>query len=132
MPPALAQFLGSLVAILALAGVAYWLKLGPTPRLTDEAEARRAADEAISGFIPVEIALDRTGAGALMRDARGRILLLRAHGTHFAGRILTSAAQARVEGDMLVIDTAERRYGNARLAIDDAPAWVQAIEAIKG
>ena len=131
LPPALLQFLGSLAAIFALAGVAVWLKLGPAPRLADETEARIAAEEAVSGFEPVAIGLDRDGRGALLRDAAGRVLLLRPHGVHFAGRILSGAASVRRDGDMLVIDTAERRYGAARLALDDASAWVDAIEAVK-
>ena len=118
-------------AFFALAGVAVWLKLGPAPRLADETEARIAAEEAVSGFEPVAIGLDRDGRGALLRDAAGRVLLLRPHGVHFAGRILSGAASVRRDGDMLVIDTAERRYGAARLALDDASAWVEAIEAVK-
>ena len=131
IPPALLQFLGSLVAILALAGLALALRLGPAPRLKDEQAARAAADEAVSGFDPVDIALDRGGAGALMRDAAGRILLLRQHGSHFAGRVLTGAAQVSRDGDALLIDTAEKRYGTARLEIPDPSAWMQAIEAIQ-
>jgi hypothetical protein len=131
LPPALLQFLGSLVAIFALAGIAVWLKLGPTPRLADEDAARIAAEEAVSGFVPVAIGLDRDGGGAVMRDTAGRVLLLRPHGVHFAGRILTPAARAQQDGDTLVIDTAEKRYGAARLVLDDASAWVDAIDAIK-
>ena len=131
LPPALLQFLGSLAAILALAGLAWWMKLGPEPRLADEDAARAAADEAVSGFVPVHIGLDREGRGALMRDAAGRVLLLRPHGVHFAGRLLTTIASATIEGDTLVVDTAEKRFGSARLVLDDPSAWVQAIEAIK-
>lgn len=131
VPPALLQFLGSLVAILALAGLAYWLKLGPAPRLTDEAAARRAADDAVSGYEPVAIGLDRDGRAAVMRDAAGRILLLRPHGVHFAGRILTAAARVHRADTELVIDTAEKRYGSVRLELDDPAAWVRAIEAIQ-
>lgn len=130
-PPALLQFLGSLVAILALAGIAWWLKLGPERRLLDEQAARVAAGEAVDGFAPVATALDEQGRGALLRDAANRILLLRPHGTHFAGRLLTSAATARLEDDTLVVDTAEKRYGAATLRIDDAAAWMRAIERIK-
>lgn len=132
LPPALIQFLGSLAAILALAGLAYWLKLGPEPRLADENAARRAADEAASGFEPVAISIDRDGRGALLRDAEGRVLLLRPHGSHFAGRVLTKAASARLDGEALVIETAERRYGGVRLVLADPKAWVQAIEGIGG
>lgn len=128
--PALLQFVGSLVAILALAWTARWLKLGPQPRLQDEAEARLAADEAVSGYSPVSIALDRDGGGALMRDAAGRPLLLRPHGTHFAGRILAAGAGARIDGDALVIDSGERRYGEARLTVPDPQQWARTIDAL--
>jgi hypothetical protein len=127
LPPALLQFLGSLGAILALAGFARWLRLGPAPRLADEAAARRAADAAVSGYEPVAIALDRDGRGALLRDAAGRLLLLRPHGSHFAGRILTGSAAARTDGEALVIDSGERRYGSARLLLSDPRAWASAI-----
>ena len=131
-PPVLLQIIGSLVAILALAGIARWLKLGPEARLDSEAAARMAAEEAVSGYVPVAIALDEDGRGALMRDAAGRLLLLRPHGTHIAGRLLTPAASAHIDGDMLVVDTAEKRYGAARLRLADASGWMHAIAAIGG
>ena len=131
LPPALVQFLGSLVAILALAGIALWLKLGPASKLESEGAARAAAEEAVSGFEPVEIGLDREGRGALLRDTEGRILLLRPHGTHFAGRLLTPAARMELDGEVLSVDTAERRFGAARLTLDDPSAWMQALDAIK-
>lgn len=131
IPPALLQFLASLLAIFALAGLAYWLKLGPSPRLADEDAARLAADEAVSGFIPVAIGLDREGRGAVLRDVSGRVLLLRPHGVHFAGRLLTAAARVHRDDGALVIDTAEKRYGSVRLMLDEPSAWVQAIEAIE-
>lgn len=130
LPPELLQFLGSLAAILALAAIAWALKLGPERKLASEEEARAAANEAVDGFAPVKLALDKDGRGALLSDASGRVLLLRPHGVHFAGRILTPAAEARVDDGVLVIDTAEKRYGAARLTLEDAPAWVKQIEAI--
>lgn len=131
MQDQLLQFLGSLAAILLLAGVAWWLKLGPERRLNNEDEARRAAAEAADGFEAKDLALDAEGRAALLRDAGGRIMLLRPHGTHFAARILTPAATARIESDTLVVDTAERRYGGAALRIAEPQAWVKRIEAIK-
>ena len=131
LPPALLQFVGSLAAILVLAAIAWRLKLGPEPRLDDENAARRAADEAVSGFEPVAIGLDSEGRGALLRDAGGRILLLRPHGSHFAGRLLSDRADARIEDGVLFIDTAEKRYGSARLDLADASAWMKTIKAIK-
>jgi len=125
------QFLGSLAAILLLAGLAWWLKLGPERRLSSEEEARRAAAEAADGFEAKDLALDAEGRAALLRDVQGRIMLLRPHGTHFAARILTPAATARIESDTLIVDTSERRYGSATLRIAEPQAWVKRIEAIK-
>ncbi len=130
LPPVLIQFAVSLIAVLALAWLAHRLRLGPSPKLEDEHAARLAADAASPGFDPVQVALDRERRGALLRDGQGRVLLLRPHGAHFAGRVLGPLASARVEGEEIVVDTAERRYGAARLRLDDASAWVQAIGAI--
>ena len=131
MQDQLFQFLGSLAAILLLAGLAWWLKLGPERRLSSEEEARRAAAEAADGFEAKDLALDAEGRAALLRDVQGRIMLLRPHGTHFAARILTPAATARIESDTLIVDTSERRYGSATLRIAEPQAWVKRIEAIK-
>lgn len=131
IPPALLQFIGSLAAIVALAALAWWLKLGPPRRLGSEEDARREASDAVDGFEPAEVALDREGRAALLRDTAGQVLLLRQHGTHFAGRILTRAAQARIETGALVVDTAEMRYGGVRLELEDPSAWIQHIESIK-
>lgn len=130
VPPALVQFLGSLAAILVLAGIAWMLGLGKERGIASEEEARLAAQEAFHGFIPVEIALDRAGRAALLRDADGQILLLRPHGTHVAGRILTPASSARVEDGRLVIDSGERRFGRFTIGVDDAQAWACRIEAV--
>lgn len=132
LPPALLQFAGSLLAILVLAWFARRLGLGPSPKLADEDAARDAAEAAMPGFHPRTLALDREGRGALLCDAAGRVLLLRPHGAHFAGRLLGPLASARSEGEELVVDTGERRYGAARLKVDHASDWVQAIAATGG
>ncbi len=131
IPPALLQFVGSLAAIVALAALAWWLKLGAPRRIESEADARREASEAADGYEPVEIALDRAGRAALLRDRAGQILLLRQHGTHFAGRVLTPAARARIDSGALLVDTAEKRYGQVRLELEDPSAWLAHIESIE-
>lgn len=131
VPPALLQFLGSLVAIFALAGFAWWLKLGPAPRLRDHAEARVAADEVVSGFDPVKIGLDRDGRGAIMSDANRRILVLRPHGSHFAGRMLTGASKVEAIGETLRVWSGESRFGSIELSLDDAKAWAEMHERLE-
>ena len=78
----------SLAAVLFMAAVAWWLKLGGDARIRNEQEATALADQAICGFKPVAIALDRAGIGALLRDGAGRQMLIRRNGAHFVGRLL--------------------------------------------
>jgi len=130
MPGLLLQTAGSLVAILALAGLAWWLKLGGDPRLAGEEDVRRAAGEVEDGFAPVAIACDTGGAGALARDGAGRIMVIRRHGNRFAGRVLGPAARARAAERILEVDTGEARFGTVRLDIADAEAWAAAINAL--
>lgn len=127
----LIQFGGSLVAILVLAWIAWKLGLGGEPRIRDEAHLRELAEEALCGFEPVEVAIDQEGRAALARDAEGHIMLLRRHGAHFASRLLDKSARARIEGTVVVVTPADRRFGEARLDLGaPAPAWVQRIEQL--
>lgn len=126
----LVQTAGSLVAILALAGLAWWLKLGGTPRLDSEDAVRRAAGEVEDGFAPVAVACDAEGAGALVRDGAGRIMAIKRHGNRFAGRVLGRDAGARVAGGQLEVYPGEARFGTVFLTIRDAEAWADAINEI--
>ncbi|HSF13529.1 MAG TPA: hypothetical protein VLA50_11210, partial [Erythrobacter sp.] len=94
LSPLLLQTAGSLVAILALAGLAWWLRLGGSPLLIDDDAVRRAASEVDFAFAPVAIARDAKGMAALVRDAQGQIMLIKRHGNRFAGRVLGPAARA--------------------------------------
>jgi hypothetical protein len=97
MSPLVLQTGVSLVAILALAGLAWWLRLGGDPRLDSEFGVRRAAGEVEDGFAPVDVACDANGVGALARDASGRIMVIKRHGNRFAGRVLGPGARATLE-----------------------------------
>jgi hypothetical protein len=130
LPPLLIQTAGSLAAILALAGLARWMKLGGAARLASEDDVARAASEVEDGFTPVAFACDPAGAGALARDGAGRIMVIRRHGNRFAGRVLTGHAAARASGHVITIDCGERRFGTTRLELDDAQAWADAINAL--
>lgn len=124
------QFLGSLVAILGLAGLAYAMKLGDKPKLSDEACALDLANQAVDGFAAVSIAVDKNGFGAILRDAEDRFLVLKPHGNKFAGRLLNPVARASVEHGKLVIDCGERIFGTVTLEIEAARAWVNAINQL--
>ncbi|MFW5633655.1 MAG: hypothetical protein ACOCYR_02060 [Erythrobacter sp.] len=130
IPPLLLQTLGSLLAILVLAGLAVLLKLGGAPSLASGEDVRRAAAEAVDGFEAIECAASRDGAAALARDAEGRIMLIKRHGNRFAGRILTGRARARRHGEALEIDCGERLYGAVVLVLDDPASWQARIDAM--
>jgi hypothetical protein len=129
--PELMQFLGSLVAILAVAGLAWWLKLGGTPQLSSDREAQAAASEAIDGFESVETAIDANGNGAILRDRSGCLLLLKRHGNKLTGRLLTHSATGRIDKGQLVVDSGERRFGLVILTIDHAQSWADRINGVR-
>ncbi|MFA6218922.1 MAG: hypothetical protein WC692_03985 [Erythrobacter sp.] len=136
LPPLLLQTAGSLVAILALAGFARWMKLGGTPLLTDDDGVRRAAGEVEGGFMPVSIARDARGLAALARDAQGRIMVIKRHGNRFAGRILDERARAMLNKELgetlLVVMPGQTLFGAIHLDIDAPRAWAEAINRVNG
>ena len=129
----LLQLGGSLVAILVLAAIAWALKLGSSPGITDEAEARRLASEADTGFDPCEVALSQDKASAILADSQGRIMVLRKHGTHFAARVLEPGASAQVEDGILTITPTDRTFGKVVLDLGAAAsAWESRVHALTG
>src|SRR3546814_3539258 len=77
------QLGASLVAVVFIAWLVGKMGLGADPRITDAAHAIRLADEAETGFDGVEVARDRAGFAAIVRNGEGRMMLIRAHGNHF-------------------------------------------------
>jgi hypothetical protein len=134
IPPLLIQTAGSLVAILALAGLAWWMKLGGSPALTSDDEVRRAAGEVEDGFDPVAIARDAGGLAAVARDSQGRIMVIKRHGNRFAGRMLDASAKATLNIDLgetlLVVSSGQTLFGDIYLAVDDPKAWVASINRV--
>ena len=63
IPFALIQFGVSLLAIFALAGLAYWLKLGGKPKLASDVDAAPAASEVEAGFVPIRIVASLSSSG---------------------------------------------------------------------
>lgn len=122
----------SLVAILLLAWLAARLKLGGDIRIRDEAHARALANEAVFGFDPVDIAIDKAGIGALLRDAQGRQMLLRRHGAQFVGRILDPGVDARLDRTFLTIGTGEKSFGQVTLNLGDAAqVWAAGLRHVR-
>ena len=132
VPPLLVQTLGSLLAILALAGLAWWLKLGGAPALDSDEAVRRAAGEVEDGFTPAATA--HGGKAAIARDAAGRIMVIKRHGNRFAGRVLGPGTTARLRRDLgqtaVEVDCGEVRFGKVFLDIPDAETWAEAINRL--
>ena len=127
----LIQFGGSLLAIVVLAWLAARLGLGGDRRIRDEADLRELAEEALYGFEPVALAIDRAGMGALARDAEDRVMLLRRHGTHFVGRLLDNRLSIRRDGNLLEVGTGEKRFGKVILDLgDEASAWAATLRRL--
>ena len=124
----LAKLGGSILAIVLLAWTAERMGLGGDIRIRDEDHARRLADEAICGFEPTDIVLDRAGMGALMKDAAGRHLLIRRHGAQFAGRLLDGHSASRLDQNFLTIGTGEKSFGKVTLNLGaDAQYWAAGL-----
>jgi hypothetical protein len=130
IPPLLLQTGGSLIAILALFGLARALRLGGKPRLADENSVREAAGEVEDGFEATRTAISRDGTTALATNAEGKIMVIKLHGNRFAGRILTREAHVREEIDALVVDAGDRRFGPVRLSIEKPGYWADAINRL--
>lgn len=118
----------SLGAVLFMAAIAWWLKLGGDVRIRNEEQARMLADQAVCGFRPVAVALDRAGIGALLRDGDGRQLLVRRNGANFVGRLLDKHVVARLDRNFLTIGTGERTFGTITLDLGaDAQYWASGL-----
>ncbi len=131
MPFIAIQLVASVVLILLVSWLAAALKLGNDVRLKGEAEARELAATAVCGFDPVDLALDRAGIGALLRDSRGRVMLLRRHGAQFAARILDSHAFARLDRNFLTVGTGEKAFGQVTLDLGDkAQVWAASLRRL--
>jgi hypothetical protein len=128
----LIKLTGSVVAILFLAWLARHWQLGGDVRIRTEEEARAIADEIICGFEPVDIAIDKAGIGALMRDAKGRHLLVRRHGASWAGRLLDNHSESRLDHNFLTVGTGERTFGTVTLNLgEQAQYWAAGLRHLQ-
>ncbi|HVF92867.1 MAG TPA: hypothetical protein VM900_00980 [Sphingomonas sp.] len=110
---------GSLVAILALAGVAWALKLGRVERIGSPEEAAEAAEQCLAGFATVGAVVGADGSGALAVTDDGRVAVMKRHGARIAVREVTwHAVRSTPAG--IVVETGERRFGTVAITGVDA------------
>jgi hypothetical protein len=107
------QLVGSIVAILALAGVARLLKLGQS-RIANEDDARRFAEEALAGFEGKMALVSGDGSAALVAGD-GAIAVLKRHGAQVAVRRLLPPLRVREAVEGATVETGERLFGPVTL-----------------
>lgn len=128
MTAELLKLAGSIAAILFIAWLARFWKLGGDVRIRSEEQAREIAQETLCGFDPVEIAIDKAGMAALMRDANGRHLVVRRHGVQWVGRLLDHLNEARLDQNFLTIGTGEKSFGSVTLNLGaQAAHWAAGL-----
>ena len=123
---------GSIAAILFIAWFARFLRLGGDVRIRSEEQAREIANETCCGFDPVEIAIDKAGIAALLRDAEGRHLLVRRHGVQWAGRLLDRHNDSRLDKNFLTVGTGKKTFGSVTLNLgSQASHWAAGLRNLK-
>jgi hypothetical protein len=133
MSVAVVQLIGSLLAILLLARLAGLLGLGGDVRLRDKAEACALARAALCGFDPVDVGLDRAGIGAVLRDGKGRVMVLKRHGARFAGRLLSNYSDTRLDRQFLTLATGDPSFGAVTFDLgSEAQAWASSLRRLEG
>lgn len=126
------QLGGSLIAILLLVGIAKWLGLGRDVRIANVAEAKALAAAAVAGFQASDVALDRAGLGALLRDDAGRFMILRRHGARFVGRLLDDHSHCRLDREFLNVATSEYFARPVILHLgQDARIWASRLRDLR-
>ncbi|MBX9859801.1 MAG: hypothetical protein K2Y20_09460 [Sphingomonas sp.] len=104
------QLGGSLVAVLALAGLTWLLKLGRAPPIVDAAFAVHEAEAMLSGFEAREAIVAADGETALVHGRDDSVAVLKRHGAHFvARRVRADAVRETPEGWQ--VDTGEALFG---------------------
>lgn len=105
---------GSLVAILALSGLAWLLKLGRVERIASPEEAADAADQSLTGFDTIGAVVGADGSGALAVTDDGRVAVMKRHGARIAVREVTWH-DVRSTPAGIVVETRERRFGTVAI-----------------
>lgn len=122
----------SIVAILAVFGLVRWLGLGSGHvRIRDGAHAIALAEEAECGFAGVRGDVDSAGYAALVTNAAGAVMLVRAHGNRFAARRIGPGWHARLNRRQLELSADERPFGTVTLELgDDAGAIAARLRGV--
>ncbi|WP_375427462.1 hypothetical protein [uncultured Sphingomonas sp.] len=114
------QLGGSIAAILMLAGIAWWLRLGRDGRIIGPEEAADAADHALGGFRTADAVVGADGMAALAVDAGAvRLAVCKRRGARVAVcEVGWGAIRSTPAG--IVVETGDRRFGRVPVKGVDA------------
>ena len=72
------------------------------------------------------------GFAAIVRNAEGRMMLVRAHGNHFAARPVDAATVGRLDKDFLTLTMPEKTFGAVTLQLGkDAGMWASRMRELR-
>ena len=125
----LTQLGGSLVAVLLLAWIARWLRLGES-RIADATTAAGFAEASLAGFRAGRAIVATDGSAALVAGNAG-IAVLKRHGARVAVRRLIPPLHLRVAVEGVTVETGERLFGAVTLFGVTEPE-VRALEGEAG
>lgn len=120
------QLGGSIAAILALAGLARWLRLGES-RISSAAEARQIAEEMLAGFDAHGAIVSQDGGAAIVAG-NGAVAVLKRHGAQVAARRLLAPLVLGPAVEGVTVMTGERLFGDVTL-LGVLEADVRGLEA---
>jgi hypothetical protein len=125
------QLVLSLAAVFALGWLTRWMGLGGDMRIQDEGHARKIAFESLYGFDACDVALDKAGYSALVKDRAGRHALINAKGAHFVTRMVQPPIEGRLDRALLTIDLQEPDFAPVTLNLGDkAQYWASGLRHI--
>lgn len=116
----------SLAAVVGLALIARWLRLGES-RIASEGQARETAEQMLAGFVAHGALLGTDGNAALVAG-NGSIAILKRHGAKIAARRLIAPLRLTQDVEGVRVETGERLFGGVLLfgVVQDE---VRALEA---
>ena len=109
------QLVGSLVAVLAVTGLAWLLGLGGAKLA--EGEAASTAEHLLSGFAPEEERLSADGQAAIVFGNGGEVALVRRHGARFVAQRAVRPIAVEQSGATLKVSSGERLLGPFTMAL---------------
>ena len=113
----------SLIAVLLMAGMSRWLKLGGDIRITDDDHAKGIAFDTLYGFSATDAVVDRAGYSALVKDAANQHALIYKLGAHFVTRLISPPIEGHLDQKFLTIDLGEPDTAPVTLNLGEAAQY---------